>query len=133
MKNRSCAKDQKLADNARLLRAWRKWHGEQLEEALAGVHRDVVERLLAQLKDLRSTRELLAFIEAQDWARDRRRHAPDRAARDQQRHHQAARAKRLAADRRRAGGRAAECIPADQIKTVSARAGSVAGSLIAGP
>jgi hypothetical protein len=31
---------QKLADDARLLRAWRRWHRKQLEEALAGMHRD---------------------------------------------------------------------------------------------
>jgi hypothetical protein len=69
MKTRSeSEKDQKLADDARLMRAWRKWHCEQLEEALAGVHRDVLERLMAQLNDLRSARELVDFIAAQDWA-----------------------------------------------------------------
>jgi hypothetical protein len=47
---------------------WRAWHREQLEDALIGVHRDVMQRLMAQLKDLRSARELVAFIEAQDWA-----------------------------------------------------------------
>jgi hypothetical protein len=52
----------------RLLRAWKNWHAEQLEEALAGVHHDVMGRLMAQLKDLRSARELVAFIEAQDWS-----------------------------------------------------------------
>jgi hypothetical protein len=62
------AQEQKLADDARLLRAWRKWHREQLEEALAGVRRDVLERLMEQLKDLRSARELVDFIAAQDWS-----------------------------------------------------------------
>ena len=57
-----------LADRAHLLRAWRRWHREQLKEALAGVHGAVLERLMAKLKDLRSARELVAFIEAQDWA-----------------------------------------------------------------
>jgi len=33
---RKSEKDKKLADDARLLRAWRKRHGEQLEKALAG-------------------------------------------------------------------------------------------------
>jgi len=61
-------KDKKLADDARLMRWWRTWHREQLEEALAGVHRDVMSRLMAQLKDLRSARELVVFIEAQDWS-----------------------------------------------------------------
>jgi hypothetical protein len=58
---------QKLADDARLLRAWKRWHCEQLEEALAGMHRDVLGRLITQLKQLRSARELIKFIEAQDW------------------------------------------------------------------
>ena len=45
-----------LADRAHLLRAWRRWHREQLKEALAGVHGAVLERLMAKLKDLRSAR-----------------------------------------------------------------------------
>ena len=61
-------KDQELADPAYLLRAWRRHHREQLQEALADVHGAVLERLMAKLKDLRSARELVAFIEAQDWA-----------------------------------------------------------------
>jgi len=60
--------DKKLEDDARLLRAWRQRHGEQLEEALAGVHADVMQRLMTQLKDLHSARELVVFIEAQNWA-----------------------------------------------------------------
>jgi len=50
-------KDKKLADDARLLRSWRAFHREQLQEALVGLHRDVMGRLMAQLKDLRSARE----------------------------------------------------------------------------
>ena len=56
-----------LADRAHLLRAWRRWHVEQLEEALADVHADVMSRLMAQLEELRSARELVDFISAQDW------------------------------------------------------------------
>jgi hypothetical protein len=68
MKRHKSEKEQKkLADDAHLLRAWRNWHAEQLTEALAGVHRDVMRRLMAQLEDLHSARELVAFIEAQDW------------------------------------------------------------------
>jgi hypothetical protein len=67
MKPRSKKLDKKLDDNERLLRAWRAWHREQLKEALARIHADVMQRLLAELKDLRSARELVAFIEAQDW------------------------------------------------------------------
>lgn len=61
------ARDKKLVDDARLLRAWKQWHREQLEQTLKGVHRDVLEQLMKQLNDLRSARELVAFIEAQDW------------------------------------------------------------------
>jgi len=60
--------DQELADNARLLRGWRHWHAEQLQEALAGIHADVMRRLMAQLENLRSARELVGFISAQDWS-----------------------------------------------------------------
>jgi len=65
---RQFAKDKELEDNARVPRAWRKWHRERLEQALAGLHADVLGRLMAQLKDLRSARELVASIEAVDWA-----------------------------------------------------------------
>ena len=54
--------------DARLLRAWRAWHAEQLQEALVGLHRDVMERLMAQLKDLRTARELVNAIETMDWS-----------------------------------------------------------------
>ena len=62
--------EKELADREKLLRvrAWRKWHREQLEQALAGLHGDVLGRLMAQLKDLRSARELVASIEAVNWA-----------------------------------------------------------------
>jgi hypothetical protein len=68
VKRRSDKERKKLVDDAYLLRQWQAWHREQLEEALDGVHRNVMERLMAQLKDLRSARELVAFIEAQDWS-----------------------------------------------------------------
>jgi hypothetical protein len=68
VKRRSDKEQKKLADDAYLLRQWRAWHREQLEDALAGVHRDVMARLMAQLDDLRSARELVAFIAAQDWS-----------------------------------------------------------------
>ena len=57
-------KEKELADREKLLPAWRKWHREQLEQALAGMHRDIMHRLMAELKDLRSARELVDFITA---------------------------------------------------------------------
>jgi hypothetical protein len=65
---RQFAKDKELEDNARLLRAWRKWHAEMLTEALSGLHADVMRRLMAELKDLQSARKLVEFIAAQDWS-----------------------------------------------------------------
>ena len=67
MRRRS-EKEQTLQDNARLLRAWKRWHREQLKQALCGLHRDVLERLMLQLENLQSARELVGFIEVQDWA-----------------------------------------------------------------
>ena len=66
MKRRT-TKEQELADRSRLAHAWRKWHAEQLKAALEGVHGAVLERLMAQLKDLHSARELVDFIAAQNW------------------------------------------------------------------
>jgi hypothetical protein len=66
MKRRS-EKEQTLQDNARLLRTWKNFHREQLEQVLTGVHAAVFERLMTRLKDLRSARDLVDFIAAQDW------------------------------------------------------------------
>jgi len=45
----------------------RRYHAEQLEQAFAEIHSDVMKRLMAQLEDLRSARALVDFIAAQDW------------------------------------------------------------------
>jgi predicted ABC-class ATPase len=65
---RRTAKENELADNARLLRAWRRHHAEKLEEALSGVSGAVMARLMEQLKNLGAARELVAFVAAQDWS-----------------------------------------------------------------
>jgi len=69
MKRKSNKEQKKLADDARFLRAWRKWHAEKLEETLAGPHRHIIEPLVTLLKhlDLHSSKPLLDFIRAQDW------------------------------------------------------------------
>jgi hypothetical protein len=64
---RSKALEKELADSSTLVRQWKRWHREQLEEALAGMHRDVLERLMAQLENLRSARELVQSVAAEDW------------------------------------------------------------------
>jgi len=68
MKRRKSEKDQKLADDVYLLRAWKRFHAEQLTEALTGMHRDVMARLMGELKDLCSARKLVDFIAAQNWS-----------------------------------------------------------------
>jgi hypothetical protein len=62
------AKDKELENNARLLRVWRKGHAEQLVEALAGAHHAVLTRMMAQLENLKSARELVDAITAEDWS-----------------------------------------------------------------
>lgn len=60
--------ENELAVREQLRRAWLRWHAEQLEQALAGIHGDVMRRLMAQLEDLRSARALVDLIAGQDWA-----------------------------------------------------------------
>ena len=67
MAPRKSENEKELADRERLTRMWRRYHAEQLEQALAGIHSDVMKRLMAQLEDLRSARALVDFIAAQDW------------------------------------------------------------------
>jgi hypothetical protein len=60
---------QKLADDARLLRAWRKWHREQLDEVLAGPHGAAVARVIDFLKRMgpQSAPALIALVREFDW------------------------------------------------------------------
>jgi hypothetical protein len=67
MTRRRSKEQEQLADDAYLLRAWKKFHDDELAAALAGPHREVMSRLMALLKDLYSARELVAFIESVDW------------------------------------------------------------------
>jgi hypothetical protein len=62
--------EKELADNARLLRAWKAWHREQLAEALAGPHRVQVSELMTLLDrlELSSAAALLDFIRRSDWS-----------------------------------------------------------------
>jgi hypothetical protein len=66
---RKSEKDQKLADNAYLLRAWRRWHHECLEEVLAGPHGTAVARVMAFLKHMspQSAPALIALLREFDW------------------------------------------------------------------
>jgi hypothetical protein len=69
MRPKSDKAQKNLADDARLMRWWKAWHREQLEQALDGMHGDVMRGLMAQLNDLRSARVLVDFISARDWSR----------------------------------------------------------------
>jgi hypothetical protein len=65
---------QKLTDAARLLPAWRHWHAEKLEEALAGPHGELVAQLAELLRGLcpQLAQALITFIRTQeivDWRR----------------------------------------------------------------
>jgi hypothetical protein len=85
--------EKQLADNAKMMRAWRRWHREQLEEVFRGPHGPMIERLMVVLKELslQSAPVLLAYIRGVDWGTVDANH---RAARDQRRHRRHARAPR---------------------------------------
>jgi hypothetical protein len=70
MKRRKSEKEQKLADNSYLLRAWRKWHREQLEEARAGRHAVIVTHVMEFLKTMTpaSANALLELMRGHTWA-----------------------------------------------------------------
>jgi hypothetical protein len=71
MKHCKSEKEQKkLEDDARLLRAWRRWHQEKLDEALAGPHGAQVSKLMTLLNrlELSSAAALLDFIRRSDWS-----------------------------------------------------------------
>jgi hypothetical protein len=70
MKRQQSAKDKELADREKLLKAWRKFHREELNTALAGPHGPMLERLVYILKSLApdSASLLLAYVRGVDWS-----------------------------------------------------------------
>ena len=66
---RKTATEQKLADDARLLRAWRQWHREQLDEVLAGPHGAAVALVVGFLDGMgpQSAPALIALLDQHDW------------------------------------------------------------------
>jgi hypothetical protein len=62
--------EKELADQARLLCAWTQWHAEQLAEALAGPHGDVVVNVISVLERLGmgSAAELLGRVQRTEWS-----------------------------------------------------------------
>jgi hypothetical protein len=70
MKRRYSTKEQKkLADDVRLLRAWKAFHREERETAFAGPHAAVLSELFRMFKNLAHVRpsQLIGFIRSVDW------------------------------------------------------------------
>jgi hypothetical protein len=69
MKRDKTAKEKELADNERLLRAWRQWHREQLDEVLAGPHGAAVALVVGFLDGMgpQSAPALIALLDQHDW------------------------------------------------------------------
>jgi len=67
---RKSEKEKELRDNAHLLRAWRRWHHEQLGEVLAGPHGTAVAKVMAFLKrtNPQSAPALIALLREHDWS-----------------------------------------------------------------
>jgi hypothetical protein len=67
---RKTATEQKLADDARLLRAWQNFHREQLSKAIAGPHGAIVMQVMEFLRTMTpaSANALLALMRSQTWA-----------------------------------------------------------------
>ena len=68
MKHQS-KKDKELADNAYLLRTWRKWHAEQLKQAQNGPHGVIVTQVVTFLEGMTpaSASALLALMRDHCW------------------------------------------------------------------
>ena len=113
MKAQRSEQEQKLIDDARLLRAWKNFHREELETALAGPHGAMVERLAYMLKalELNSAPLLLAYIRGVDWTAVDYLDAADHLARGQRRDHSPARTQRHVALRRWIPRRSPEPVP----------------------
>lgn len=70
MKRLTRAQQKELADQARLTRAWKQWHREQLADALAGPNGALVSELMTLLDrlELSSAAALLDFVRRCDWS-----------------------------------------------------------------
>jgi hypothetical protein len=62
--------EKKLVDDARLLRAWKKFHREEREAVLAGPHSAVLGELFRMFKNLQHVQpsQLIGFVDSIDWA-----------------------------------------------------------------
>ena len=64
------ARQKKFDDDARLLRAWQKYHGEQLQEVLTGPHAVIATQIVEFLKTMTpaSANALLELMRGHVWA-----------------------------------------------------------------
>jgi hypothetical protein len=62
--------EKEIRDNARLLRAWKKFHREEREAVLVGPHGSVLSELFRMFANLKHVQpaQLIGFISAIDWA-----------------------------------------------------------------
>jgi len=69
MKHRT-AKEKELADNARLLRAWKKFHREERDAVLIGPHAATLAELFRMFANLAHVQpaQLIGFVGAINWA-----------------------------------------------------------------
>ena len=70
MKRQRTAREKKLVDDARLMRAWRAFHREEREAALAGPYAVTLAELFRMFANLVHVQpaQLVGFIGAIDWA-----------------------------------------------------------------
>jgi hypothetical protein len=63
-------KDKELADNARLLRAWKKFHREERETVLAGSHGAVLSELFRMFANLQHIQpaQLIGYAQSINWS-----------------------------------------------------------------
>jgi hypothetical protein len=70
MRRRSDKEQKKLADDARLLRAWKRFHAEEKAAVLTGPHGAMLSELFRMLDNLSLIRpsQLTGFVHSIDWA-----------------------------------------------------------------
>jgi hypothetical protein len=70
MKHQRTAQEKKLADDARLVRAWKKFHREEKDAVLAGPYARTLGELFRMFANLECVQpaQLIGFIGAIDWS-----------------------------------------------------------------
>ena len=68
-RSKSDKQEKKLADDARLMRAWKRFHREEREAVLAGPHALVLGELFRMFQNLKHVQpsQLIDFVQSIDW------------------------------------------------------------------